>query len=381
MIETKDKVGSQGIEGAATLIAPPAGDVCVKPDATSVTDGAPMLPGMEDAALSILSLPIDPADEESMRFVDFVRTHAHELYRLPLEELYVTWQGFNEQFFEERLKLPHLTIASGPPRALGFFKTLTDYGGRTQITIDARIVAARRKFVNEPWPAEGTRLFVHDILLHETVHQYLAEVEHHDDQENAKHGEAFTDVCNRIGKTMGLPRVYTRRRGPQDAGKPAANSWPINVRPAGYYLGHVNPPREGRIERGPDLRGLAGAVNLFRYLLDAGQIDKLAGIVHREAERTHEHTCKAKPAAEKGAISRLDPAWLAWNNGCIKQLLHAIGKRKMTDLMPLLGDALESAGCRDELLLTHCHLPVRHTRDCWVAKCLLEAEKGAPTAT
>jgi hypothetical protein len=333
---------------------------------------APSLTATEESALSKLPLPTDAADEESLRFVEFVLNHADVGYRLPLEELYLAWQGFNEEFFDERLTVPHLTIAAGPPRAMGYFKSLTDYGSRTQITVDARIFAARRKFVNMPWPAEGTRLFVHDILLHETVHQYLAEVEHYPDEDNAKHGEGFADVCNRIGEEKGLPRVYTRRRGPQDASKPVANGWPVNVRPAGYYLGHVIPPDQGRPERLPDLRGIAGPLRLFRYLLDAGQTDKLAGIVRREAERINEHACKAKPAAEKGEISRLNPAWLEWNDGCIKQLLHAICKRKMTDLMPLLADALEAAGCGDELLLTHCRLPVRHTSDCWVTKRLRE---------
>jgi hypothetical protein len=121
-------------------------------------------------------------------------------------------------------------------------------------------------------------------------------------------------------------------------------------------------------------------MNLLRYLLETGQIDRLAGIVRREASQNSEHACKAKPAAEKGEISRINPAWLDWNNACIKQLLHAICNRKMTDLMPLLADALELAGCGDEMLLSHCRLPVRHTRDCWVAKHLRDAETGAAPA-
>jgi len=322
----------------------------------------------DDAALSKAPPPADPAVEESMRFVDFVLTHAHEKYRLPLEQLYHQWQDLNEEHFAGDLKVPHLTIASGPPQALGFFKSLTDWGGRTQITIDARVVAARRRFVKNPWPAPGTRLFLGDLLLHEMVHQFLAEVEHYADEENAKHDAAFANVCNRIGGKMGLPKVYTKRRGSKDDGKPLANSWPFNVRPGGYYLGDVNPPRQGRPERTPGLRGVAGAMSFLRYLLDAGQSDKLAAIVRREAGLPHERTCTAKAAAEKGEFSSLSPGWLTWNNGCVRQLLDAIRKRRMFDLMPLLADALEAAGCRDELLLIHCRLPVRHTPDCWVVK-------------
>jgi len=313
---------------------------------------------------------IDPAAEEVDRHLEFVLNDADELYRGPLRDLYHTWQDLNELHFNQRLKVPHLTIAAGPPQALGFFKSLTDYGGRTQITIDARILTASRKFVLTPWPAEGNRLFVYDILLHEMIHQYLAEIEHYDDRENRKHGEGFTDVCNRIGRVMGVPRVYTRRRRAQDRGKPLANSWPINVRPAEYYRGDVLPPRTPRSDKTPELRGIAGALRLLRYFVDGGETDKLFAIVRREADRMHEPVCTASPSEEKGLVSHFNPAWLTWNDRCIGHLLHAICKRRMMDLMPLLADALEAAGCGDELLLAHCRAPVRHTGRCWVLNAL-----------
>ena len=372
-LRMEDGCNSHPEPAAALLKVTPAGEEGAGSVAPDNAACAPPLAGTEDAALLNMPPLTDPHTTEAMRFVDFVLNDAEEHYRQILRELYHAWQEINEQYFEERLKVPHITIASGPPRALGFFKSITDYGGRTQITIDARIIAARRRFVKLPWPAEGTMLFVRDILQHEGIHQYLAEVEHFGDKENAKHGEAFTDVCNRIGRKQDLPRVYTRRRGQKDAGKPVANLWPINVRPAGYYLGHVDPPGQGRAPRLPELRAFAGPLNFFRYLLDAGQTDRLADIVHREVGQTREQPCTAKAAAEKGEVSHLNPAWLTWNNGCIRQLLHAICKRKMTDLMPLLADMLEAAGCGDELLLTHCRLPVRHTRDCWVLNALLHA--------
>lgn len=327
-------------------------------------------PDIHEEALLTAPPPADPAADEVSRFIDFVLNDAHERYRGPLKELYITWQDYNEAFFKERLQVPHLTIAAGPPQALGFFKSLTDYGGRTQLTIDSRVLSARRKFVIEPWPAEGTRWFVKDLLLHEMIHQYLAEIEHFTDEENAKHGEGFADVCNRIGKAMGLPKVYTRRRCPEDVANPLTNAWPINVRPEGYYLRHVIPPRQTRTQRSPTLRGIAGALSLFRYYVESGQTDKLVAIVRRESEQTHEQSCTAKLASEKGEVSRFNPAWLTWNNGCVQQLLHAIHERKMLDLMPLLADALEAAGCGDELLLTHCRQPVRHRHDCWVIKAL-----------
>jgi hypothetical protein len=322
----------------------------------------------EDAALSKAPPAEDPYTEESFRYFDFVIDHAHERYRDVLTELYHAWEDFNQEHFEGKLNVPHLTIAAVPPRSVGLFKRLTDWGSVTQLTIDARILNQGRRFVHAVWPAEGIRLLASDVLLNNMVKQYLAEIEHYDDEENAKYGEAYTDIANRIGKTLGVPEVFTRRRG--NLGKALANLWPINVRPEGYYLGHVTPPGRPHPNRGTAPRGIAGVLNLFRHLLDAGQPDKLATIVRREAHTVNERACTAKPSAEKGEGTRLDSAWLNWNGDCIKQMLHAIRSRRMFDLMPLLADALSLAGCSDELLLTHCRLPVVHTRNCWVLKAL-----------
>ena len=338
--------------------------------ASDVGGDTPLPPATQEEALSSAPPLADPAADEVSRFIDFVLNDAHELYRGPLQELYFEWQDFNERFFKGLLQVPHLTIASTPPQALVCFRSLTDYGGRTQHTLDARVLAARRQFVLKGWPAKGNKLFVKDLLLHGMVHQSLSEIHHYSDDENIKHGEGYTDVCNPIGQAMGLPKVVTRHRSRKDKGKPKANAWPFNVRPEGYYLGDVIPPCQPRAYRPPQLRGLAGTLSLFRHLLDTGQTDKLAAIVRREAGQTHEQLCTAKAAAEKGEVSHFNPAWLSWNNGCIQQLLHAICTRKMVELMPLLADALEAAGCGDELLLTHCRLPVRHTRDCWVLDAL-----------
>jgi hypothetical protein len=40
------------------------------------------------------------------------------------------------------------------------------------------------------------------------------------------------------------------------------------------------------------------------------------------------------------------------------------------DRMPVLGDALEEAGCTDEGVLSHCRSGV-HARGCWVVDALL----------
>ncbi len=360
--------------GALCKVSPPE-NTSLPPAAENPPDAVKALPpGSQEAALcKAPPPPVDAATIEVMRFTDFALLDAHERYREPLRELYHQWEDDNQQFYRGQLQLPHITIAPTPSQTLVCFRSLTDWGGRSQITIDARVLDATRQFVHEPWPAEGTRRFAKDLLRHGMVHQGVAEIEHFPDQENIKHGEAYTAICNPIGEALGLPKVVTRHRGPEDAGKPKANAWPFNVQPEGYYLGHVDPPGRGPRRRPPEPRGLAGAFSYFHYLLKAGQTDKLAAIVQREAARTTQPACPAKPAAEKGNVSHLNPSWLTWNNGCVRQLLHAIGKRKMFDLMPLLADMLEAAGCGDELLLGHCRLPVKHTRDCWVVNSLLHA--------
>ena len=308
-----------------------------------------------------------------MRYVDFALRDADEHYRSVLEKLYVGWQDLHERFFESRLRVPHLTIAAGPPQALGLFKSLTDYGGRTQITVDARILSGRRRFVLKPWPYEGVVRFVHDIVLHEMVHQYLAEVEHYEDGENAKHGEGFADVCNRIGRKLGLARVYTRRRSRDDAGKPLAVHWPVNARPADFYMGHVIPPGGKRPPRPAKLRGIAGVISLCRHLLDTGRADVVTRLIQSESERPLEPPSLTSCRLERGEGGYFDRQWLKRNGGLGQKILDVVITYWATDQMPLLALALQEGGCSDELLLGHCRLPHRHSRDCWALRAMRSA--------
>jgi hypothetical protein len=68
---------------------------------------------------------------------------------------------------------------------------------------------------------------------------------------------------------------------------------------------------------------------------------------------------------------RLEPAWLAANDGAVPTLARAIyDEGRWTDL-PILGDALEEAGCDDADLLGHCRGGGRHYRGCWVVDLIL----------
>jgi hypothetical protein len=69
-------------------------------------------------------------------------------------------------------------------------------------------------------------------------------------------------------------------------------------------------------------------------------------------------------------VSR-DPDWLRWNRGTVPKLAGAIYEDRAWERLPILGDALEDAGCTDAVLLAHCHGPDPHTRGCFMLDLLL----------
>ena len=64
----------------------------------------------------------------------------------------------------------------------------------------------------------------------------------------------------------------------------------------------------------------------------------------------------------------LDPSWLT---SSVKQLAEATYEEKIFHRMPILGDALEEAGCTDAGILNHCRQPGKHVKGCWVVDLLL----------
>jgi hypothetical protein len=68
---------------------------------------------------------------------------------------------------------------------------------------------------------------------------------------------------------------------------------------------------------------------------------------------------------------RIDPSWLVWNGGIVRRLAEGIYNERAFDRMPVLGDALEEAGCRDKEVLAHLRSPGPHARGCWVLDLIL----------
>ncbi len=67
----------------------------------------------------------------------------------------------------------------------------------------------------------------------------------------------------------------------------------------------------------------------------------------------------------------LNPTWLT---PTVKQLAALIYEERQFDKMPLLGDALEEAGCDLEEVLQHCRGGGEHVRGCWVVDKVLGKE-------
>jgi hypothetical protein len=63
-----------------------------------------------------------------------------------------------------------------------------------------------------------------------------------------------------------------------------------------------------------------------------------------------------------------EPEWL---NSTLISLARTIYEDREFDLMPILGDALEEAGCGNEEILRHCRDGGRHVRGCWVVDLIL----------
>ncbi len=69
-----------------------------------------------------------------------------------------------------------------------------------------------------------------------------------------------------------------------------------------------------------------------------------------------------------------DPAWLSWNSATVVSLAQGIYEERAFDRLPILGDALEDAGCQDAEVLGHCRSGGEHTRGCFLVDWVLGKE-------
>jgi hypothetical protein len=67
----------------------------------------------------------------------------------------------------------------------------------------------------------------------------------------------------------------------------------------------------------------------------------------------------------------LDPAWSSAQDGLVRRLAQGCYDGRDFAAMPVLGDALEEAGCCDPVVLTHCRGQAEHCRGCFVLDAVL----------
>jgi hypothetical protein len=68
-----------------------------------------------------------------------------------------------------------------------------------------------------------------------------------------------------------------------------------------------------------------------------------------------------------------DPLWRIFDDGIVVKLAQGIYEERAYERMPVLGDALEEAGCTCPEMLQHCRQsPGEHTRGCWVLDLCLD---------
>jgi hypothetical protein len=70
----------------------------------------------------------------------------------------------------------------------------------------------------------------------------------------------------------------------------------------------------------------------------------------------------------------LEPRWLLWGGGVVRELAQQIYNGRRSEDLPLLADALAQAGCKDHDILDHCRSGKGHVRGCWVVDLLLGKE-------
>jgi hypothetical protein len=70
-------------------------------------------------------------------------------------------------------------------------------------------------------------------------------------------------------------------------------------------------------------------------------------------------------------IPRHDLSWLGHHEDEIARLARGIYQEGAFADLPILGDALEEAGCPDAVMLEHCRSGGEHVRGCWVVDALM----------
>jgi hypothetical protein len=186
--------------------------------------------------------------EHREEFERFVLAQADPWHREHLTALYAAWHAYNTRYFEAKMTPPYLLLAEPvTPRVYGDTSPASGFGAKLQIRIRPSLLRGTHPHLRQGLMdhaerlrcVAGRQLFVEDILLHETIHQYQMEVIQKDEASYDWHGPTFRDSANKIGTVLGLPPVRASKVPKKERDKPSCAQWPHNVRPADYYQGAI----------------------------------------------------------------------------------------------------------------------------------------------
>lgn len=186
-----------------------------------------------------------PVREHRADYWTWVKRHGAEPARSALLALRDHWQRVNASHFRGRLLLPYITLTEpSEPRRFGQCCPLSSWGSHMEIRIRPSLLDGSHPAMRDgDGYAAGRFAFVADVLCHETIHQWQAEVTSKTEDAYHGHGPTFTARANEIGAALGLAPVVARNRG--GSTEPRSAQWPHNVRPAGHY-GHAYRPAPRR---------------------------------------------------------------------------------------------------------------------------------------
>lgn len=228
-----------------------------------------------------------PASDPSARVATALRSTVRAQGSDVVRFLFEAYGMLEAAFFSKRLPEAMILLSPpGSPRALGDHVPLDEHGLRYRIRI-------------APKSARRGELFLVDVLLHEMVHVWRNAEDPHDREKGYRgHGPKFAAECNRIGAMMGLPTVEARG---DRKGVPDCSTWPVCVRPAGYYGEEEEAPKrkaapanDGDGDGGDRDSEAASALERAKQLVEQLDLDECAALLLCVADQMDPATGIAK---------------------------------------------------------------------------------------
>src|SRR5262245_44905970 len=126
-----------------------------------------------------------------------------------------------------------------------------------------------------------------------------------------------------------------------------------------------------------DAEGAAGGASFIATLSAAPWGFDGRGITHHGDPEAKDQARRAQCTLAREVFGNpfrpgwLRPEWLGWSGQAAVRLARTLYAERRFDEMPVLGDALDEAGCTDAAVLEHCRGPGPHVRGCWLLDGLL----------